>query len=183
MAAAKWLQAPSPHSHSIPSSPIPLSPWLPLSFPNTAPHLPLPSPLVWTTCQPLTVTPKRTGPGQRVPFSSSPPGPQQPGLAGAAPPTRAQPTWACPRPIPTLLGSPSCLEKLQRQWPPPRCPSLLRKASSGTLNLPPSPGVLWAPGDSRQRVSGPEDPATPLLQPSFHSLSGLVWGTELTGTG
>lgn len=142
---APWLQAPSPHPHSIPGSPTPLSPWLPLSFSTQLPSLPRPGQLCvdnlqtplgdpqphshWPEGPLLLFTPQDPG-GLESWEQPLPPAPSSPGLRQAHSHTSQFP----------LL-----LEKLQCQWPPPCWPSiLLRPASLGTLTLHRNQGA-WAP--------------------------------------
>lgn len=73
VAVATWLQAPSPHSHCIPSSPTPRPPWLPLSFSTQLPGLPMPGQLCLDNLQTRHGDPSPTVSGQQAPFSPSPP--------------------------------------------------------------------------------------------------------------
>ena len=116
----KWLQAPSPQSRSIPGRPIPPPHGFLFPSPHSSPTSRCPARSLWTTCQYFMVTPgpMATCLGEDPLLLLNPQDPISLGSLEQPPPTRAQPTMACPKHIPTVLSSPSWLEKLQHQWPP-----------------------------------------------------------------
>lgn len=177
MAAATWLQAPSPHSHSIP---IPLSPWLPLSFSTQLPSLPLPGQLCLDNLQ--------------IPLGETPPAPQW--LVSRAPSPLHHPpgtpwVWTPQsrpsHPDPAHSGLPEAhshtsqfpfaLGKAPTPMAATTLPVLPEDGLSGRPSPPQEPRRRGASGGLRGHISGQEDPATTLLELSFRSVSGLVWGT------
>lgn len=127
---------PAPTPTESPPAPSPLSPWLPLSFPTQPPSLPLPGQLSLENLEAPNSDPQpHNGQSAGPPFFSRSQDPicrgsreQQPLPTGPSPP-------CLPEAHSHSLSSPSCLEKLQHQWPPPRGPALPEGGCSGCLDL------------------------------------------------
>lgn len=157
--------SPSPHGFLFPS-------------PHSSPASHCPASSVWTTCRHLSARPlSPTVAGQQGPFSSSPPGtpwvrtprsrPSHPDPAHSGLPKAHSHTSQ----FPFALGkAPTPVAATTLPVPP-------EDGLSGRPSPPQEPRRRGASGGLRGHISGQEDPATTLLELSFCSLSGLVWGT------
>lgn len=133
MAVAKAAPGPQPPLPLHPRQPQPPLHRASSFLPCMAPRPPTGQPSPRTPCSPCTVTTPGTpsllpcGPPQGSP-SPLHPRTLASGCLGVAPCRRAQP-------IPTVLSSPSLLEKLQLQWQPLGCGALPGGGLPGTLGL------------------------------------------------